>query len=228
MTSGRGDPSVAPLPCVMPIGPANYVRIADLDGDLVFFDIERDDYKAVARCDAVATSVALHDGPIDLGDDVLAALLEQGLLVEGKGSWLPEPRATRTALMNQPPKPPSFRSIFHFLRAGFATWQMTRREEMWWATRLSTPDSPTAKSPAEVAALAAQFAGLRTYAPWTGRCFIQSMMLMKFLAAHGVYASWVFGVRTHPFEAHCWVEWNEMVLNDTLDHSNWFSVIARF
>lgn len=228
MTSGRGDHSVAPLPCVMPIGPANCVRIADVDGDLVFLDIERDDYIAVARCDAVATSVALHGGPIDLGDDVLAALLEQGFLAVSPCSWSPEPRTTRKALMSQPPMAPSFRSMVHFLRAGFSTWQMMRREEMSWTTRLAEYGSPSETSPAQVAALAAQFASLRAYAPRTGRCFIQSMMLMKFLAAHGVHASWVFGVRTHPFEAHCWVEWNEMVLNDTLDHSNWFSVIARF
>lgn len=228
MTSGRGDLTVAPLPCAMPIGPANHVRIADVDGDLVFFDIELDDYIAVAQCDAGATSAALHGGPIDLDDDVLAALLEEGLLVESPCSWLPERRTARTSLIDQPPKAPSFRSMVHFLRAGFSTWQMMRREEESWTTGLAAYGCPTEMSPAEVAALAAQFASLRAYVPWTGRCFIQSMMLMKFLAAHGVYASWVFGVRTHPFEAHCWVELNEMVLNDTLDHSNWFSVIARF
>lgn len=228
MTSGRGGHLVAPLPCVMPIGPANYVHIADVDGDLVFFDTERDDYIAVTQCDAVATSVALHGGPIDLDDDVLAALLEQGLLVEGPCIWLPEPRTTRTALTIQPPKAPSFRSMVHFLRAGLSTWQIMRREEMSWTAGLAACRSPTEMSSAQVAALAAQFVSLRAYAPWTGRCFIQSMMLMKFLAAHGVHASWVFGVRTHPFEAHCWVEWDGMVLNDTIDHSNWFSVIARF
>lgn len=158
----------------------------------------------------------------------LAALLEQGLLVESPCSWSPEPRIAKTAPLVQPLKVPSLRSMLHFMRAGFSTWQMMRRQEMKWTTGWSTYGYATNISPSEVAALAAQFIGLRAYAPWTGRCFIQSMMLMKFLAAHGVQGSWVFGVRTHPFEAHCWVEWNDMVLNDTLDHINWFSVIARF
>jgi hypothetical protein len=37
----------------------------------------------------------------------------------------------------------------------------------------------------------------------------------------------VFGVRTHPFEAHCWLEKDRVILDDTVEHVRWFTPIAR-
>ena len=38
------------------------------------------------------------------------------------------------------------------------------------------------------------------------RCLVNSLALLRFLAGHGVFPSWTFGVKVGPFAAHCWVE----------------------
>lgn len=48
-------------------------------------------------------------------------------------------------------------------------------------------------------------------------CFFRSLLLLKCLCEHGIASSWVFGVRVNPFCAHCWLEYDGLVLNDHLD-----------
>jgi hypothetical protein len=67
---------------------------------------------------------------------------------------------------------------------------------------------------------------LRPLVPRSGRCLPYSLLLLHFLKLRGVEADWVFGVRTHPFEAHCWVDVGGVVLNDSLEHVRWFTPIA--
>lgn len=50
------------------------------------------------------------------------------------------------------------------------------------------------------------------------KCVLDSLALLEFLALHRMYPSWVFGVTTGPFAAHCWVQSASMVCNDTPDH----------
>ena len=48
-----------------------------------------------------------------------------------------------------------------------------------------------------------------------GRCLLDSLALLEFLAAHGVRAQWVIGVRVRPFAAHSWLQHQQWVLNGT-------------
>ena len=45
------------------------------------------------------------------------------------------------------------------------------------------------------------------------KCLLDSLVLAQFLAAHGVSATFLIGVRTLPFAAHSWVQLNDCVLN---------------
>jgi hypothetical protein len=56
-------------------------------------------------------------------------------------------------------------------------------------------------------------------------CLLQSLALIEFLSRSGFFPSWVFGVRTEPFEAHCWVQQGGVVLNDAVDHVRRYSPI---
>jgi hypothetical protein len=49
--------------------------------------------------------------------------------------------------------------------------------------------------------------------------------LVNFLAGYGVFPQWVFGVKTDPFYAHCWVQQGSFVFNDTPDYIRGFSPI---
>jgi hypothetical protein len=49
-------------------------------------------------------------------------------------------------------------------------------------------------------------------------CLFESFVLVKFLAVYGLYPCWVFGIRASPFGAHCWIQHDGTVLNDTVEH----------
>lgn len=48
-------------------------------------------------------------------------------------------------------------------------------------------------------------------------CMLDSFTLVRFLALYGVFPDWVFGVKTEPFHAHCWVQQGSHVFNDSPD-----------
>jgi hypothetical protein len=49
-------------------------------------------------------------------------------------------------------------------------------------------------------------------------CLHDSLAVLEFLARHQLFPSWVFGVRARPFAAHCWVQHDGFVCNDTVEH----------
>ena len=63
------------------------------------------------------------------------------------------------------------------------------------------------------------------WAPFPGVCLFRSRLLLAFLHRSGLNATWVFGVRTWPFEAHCWLQVQDLVLDDTVDNVRGFTPI---
>jgi hypothetical protein len=57
------------------------------------------------------------------------------------------------------------------------------------------------------------------------RCLHDSLALVDFLAAEGMFPRWVIGVQTQPFGAHSWVQSGETVLNDHPDRVRRFRPI---
>lgn len=49
-------------------------------------------------------------------------------------------------------------------------------------------------------------------------CLFDALALSNYLARYGISATWVFGVQTGPFAAHCWLQHDGVVLNDTPDN----------
>lgn len=45
-------------------------------------------------------------------------------------------------------------------------------------------------------------------------CLLRSLALVQFLSSYGVFPQWVFAVQSVPFSAHCWVQYDGVVLND--------------
>ncbi len=61
------------------------------------------------------------------------------------------------------------------------------------------------------------FDALRPIFPRPYLCLYDSLALLAFLASYDRFPRWVFGVRMDPFNAHCWVQAGEVVLNETVD-----------
>jgi hypothetical protein len=56
-------------------------------------------------------------------------------------------------------------------------------------------------------------------------CLYDSLALLEYLARHAIHADWVFGVQTRPFAAHCWVQHDDIVFNDTVEHVSGYTPI---
>jgi Transglutaminase-like superfamily len=72
------------------------------------------------------------------------------------------------------------------------------------------------------------FARLR---PWFytahNKCLLDTLTLITFLSRYEVPANWVFGVVPKPFQAHCWAQCHRLVLNDSLEHMEYFTPILK-
>ena len=60
----------------------------------------------------------------------------------------------------------------------------------------------------------AVFQALMPWAPFPGACLFRSYLLLRFLQRGGDDARWVIGVRTWPFEAHCWLQIDDVALDE--------------
>lgn len=72
-----------------------------------------------------------------------------------------------------------------------------------------------------------RFAAARIWIPAAYVCLFDSLALMRFLLARGVRADLVFGVRSRPFAAHCWVEVDGIILDDGGEACHSFAEIVR-
>lgn len=66
----------------------------------------------------------------------------------------------------------------------------------------------------------------RLFVPHPRRCLPASVAAADFLRRLGYAVDIVFAVRSHPFEAHCWIEAGGIVLDDDLDKVRAFTPIA--
>ncbi len=83
-----------------------------------------------------------------------------------------------------------------------------------------------AADPARLRPLVTAFTRLRPlFYTLRAACLLDSLTLLHFLGAEDIHPDWVFGVKTEPFDAHCWVQQGEVVLNDVPDRVRQYSAI---
>jgi hypothetical protein len=56
-------------------------------------------------------------------------------------------------------------------------------------------------------------------------CLLESIVLLELFARYDLYPQWVFGVHTRPFAAHCWLQYQDLVLNDTAERVSAYTPI---
>ena len=229
-----------------------HVHVCVAGKQVIFLDLERDKYLAVARAHPIGRWVrgwpqtspvaavperapAQGPGP---ENGLLAQMISQGLLVTdpvlGKEVAPVEADKAKVALVEydlhvRPRATP--RQLWNFCAAFVvARWSLKHRpiKEIVQAARLRKKRA--ARAPAvDVAMLRELVTAFVHMRPlfYTARdaCLLDSVTLMHFLARYGVFPTWVFGVRTEPFYAHCWVQQGDYVFNDTPDFINGFSSI---
>lgn len=222
---------------------ARHVHLGLCDRHAVLMDVRRNCYVAVQPVDALAGWVAGWPGS-EAGTTgrradppvVLARLLEHGALVREAADGHPatavqalEPERTLLEFDFDRPPAPKPSDVWRMACA----WAMARLALKCMpmhvvlarvrARRMSTAiDWPQARL------LVRTFWHLRPLF-YTARdaCLLDSLTLINFLAFQGLYPRWMFGVRTAPFRAHCWVQSDTVLFNDLPDRVRQFTPILE-
>jgi hypothetical protein len=72
----------------------------------------------------------------------------------------------------------------------------------------------TAPPRVNLATCVRRFHAAAVWLPAPGKCLVRSFLLLRFLHRSGHDAQWVIGVRTWSFEAHCWLQSGDEVLDE--------------
>ena len=202
------------------------VYAARLGDDVVLLDAGRGEYLCLA--DAAAAFDLSAVGPPRILDPELAAdAAQMGLLGEGRALASRELSLAALDIADRLPISLDSKTLAHVL-ATFGEllgryYGRSFPELLRYVVSRRRLDAP-----ALTPGLAEQVQAFRTILPWApfqGVCLYRSFFLLAFLRRRGLDASWVFGVRTWPFEAHCWLQVGDVVLDDSFDHVRPFTPI---
>jgi hypothetical protein len=202
------------------------VHAVAIETDVVFLDIAADAYLCLA--DAAACLRMQPDGAIIIdppraADELLAA----GLLSTTPALTSPSlaPAIARGLPVARPSLTP--RTVQAALAANAKASAAIRGLTFTDILALAGGLDEAALSAPSNALLeeAARFARMAPWLPRDGLCLMRSLQQRLYLTRRGLSAAWVFGVRTWPFEAHCWLQAGDVVLDDTAEHAGAYTPI---
>lgn len=201
----------------MMISPAPSIHIATIEDDLVALDLGNDAYFCLPGL--AQHLVAEGDGRWTASNAVIAnGLLETGLF-QSAVSRQPRPVPTPTVRTSR-----LYEGRGSGKLAGMTLAVIMAREA--WRIHGRSLKALIARSPslplrhdqaAEAMADACLFDRWMPWMPGQGQCLYRAYLLRAFLASRGRGATWMFGVRTWPFSAHCWLQVGDLLLDDDLD-----------
>ena len=198
---------------------ARDVHAAQVANDLVFLDVAADAYFCLG---GAAEVIALGPGGevVVNRDQTAGQLLEAGLLSHEAppARTPPPPRPLASIRLDRPAKGPSLRTRVTALRVTLSVARRFRRRSFAELVAGPRPAQAAWGEPsADLIEAVGTFERLRPWLPLDGECLLRSYHLRTFLRASGLDALWVFGVRTWPFGAHCWLQAGRTVLDDDLE-----------
>lgn len=207
----------------------------DADGQILFLDLRRDRYLSLepADTDAFLAYLAQPAAPNGTLADQVLRLSEQ-LKAEGLdadetpfSAWPPAARPF-TDITGYPPDRRLKLRLGDMARFFAAAVSASVRLKFLSLERvvLGARARQAALAGREAQTTASQVHDLveihRTLQPliFTAKnhCLFDSLALHTFLTGYGVPVRWVFGVKRHPFLAHCWIQFDGVVCNDSLEH----------
>lgn len=189
---------------------AEGVHAVRIGADLVLLDLAGDDYLCLPECGDLRIVGRRVTGPMD----GLLRLAAEELLHPGEGGndRTSPPALPSARLGAAPPLRPTLRDALVF--AGLWMDVVRRRPTLRDLKRRHGRRGGRRDAPEALAARIEVFRQLLPLAPFTGVCLFQAELLLRFLNAAGLDAEWVFGVRTFPFLAHCWLQSGDVCLSE--------------
>ncbi|MBA4010993.1 MAG: hypothetical protein C0481_03930 [Phenylobacterium sp.] len=195
-------------------------------GDLVLLNLAQGGYGCLPGCGALLTVTPGEDGVALADPELERALLEMGAIEEGPARRRPAAAASERDLSGMAlPRPQlsDLAALAGALGQMNAEYRRASFGEVIASARLHGLGA--GGDLARIEELALVFRRMLPWIPWQGVCLYRSWLLLAFLRRRGVSATWVFGVQTYPFEAHCWLQAGDLVLDDYVEHVRGFAPI---
>ena len=216
---------------------ADHIRIAEIGPQMVLLDLRRSRYHAVPPpvrdvLRQVMSGQALEPGPSRIG----ALLVDHGLLNQRDG---PARRDRQAPPLRDDGGTAVAIAEGRCSRQWFARLLVLQIASAW-ALRVQSLETLVARlacmrarcaghgaGDAEAArdAIVRAFRATHRVIPARNRCFMKSIALFKALTAAGIGVDLVVGVRAAPFFAHCWVQHQGYLLDDTVERVRLFTPI---
>ncbi|WP_292037097.1 MULTISPECIES: lasso peptide biosynthesis B2 protein [unclassified Brevundimonas] len=205
----------------LPLWPAPHVHFATIDTDIVLLDVARDRYDCLTDCAPWLTTD--EDGRLLAGDTETA----EALIDMGFASHAPPPPVRRAPLPQReltiPVRSPR-RALARALVAQATATAIFQKRSLLELIRFNPGRAVDPafqdRAPVSETRLASLLSAARLARPWIpfeGECLQRAFQLRYYLARFGIATDWVFGVRTWPFSAHCWLQIGDMVVGDRLE-----------
>ncbi|MDR6624482.1 lasso peptide biosynthesis B2 protein [Caulobacter segnis] len=194
-------------------------HLVAIGDDVVVLDTRTNTYFCLA---AAARDLRIGPDGVEFGDADLAEEFEQaGLLVEASQ----RPRVAQT------PRPARDLGLKVAARVRLgdvllilAAWttmlldyHLVRFDRVVAAAHRGRRAGRAERLAEDARTLIAAFERVLPWLPFQGVCLYRSFLLLRVLRWRGHDARWVFGVRTWPFHAHCWLQIGDTALDDTAD-----------
>lgn len=190
------------------------VHAAAVGRDLVLLDLVEDAYFCVP--DAGQPGDSFHLDPGELEANAQGLLRDAGLIVPGlrQGSAPPLPsKATRDLTVDMS-RPLPVNDILSVLAARADLRRAGPDPTVSALLAAAGSRSEQVQDEALVFRLATAFDRLTPWLPGSLLCLQRAALLRRMLTRHHQSADWVFGVRTWPFRAHCWLQFDGVCLTD--------------
>ena len=210
------------------------VSYAILGESVIILDVAANRYFLASKAASDALQKASSGRDIaDAEHAALEPLIERGILFADPGGAIaPAPSNLPIgAILDEEPGKLRWRDFFRVLydivlyerrlRRSSLSKLLGKRGSRQFARRRKSPRDDAAVS--RSIAFAYRCAGMLF--PTIDRCLPRSLALASTLARRGIECDLVLGVALGPFSAHCWVQKEGVVLNDSLEHVRNFTPI---
>lgn len=186
------------------------IHAVRVGADLVLLDLAADDYLCLPECGDLRIDGRQVRGSME----ELLRLAADELLhpTSAPDDRIPPPALPSARLPAPPPIRPTLRDVATFA----VIWidAVRRRPTLLELSRRYARRGGRRSDPEALAARVEVFRQLLPLAPWTGACLLQAELLLRFVNAANLDADWVFGVRTFPFLAHCWLQSGDQCVSE--------------
>lgn len=208
----------------------------------IILSASRDKYLCVTHADLTSISRRLHGWRDQCGagenfpqfgieaDTLIASLMCSGIITSNPSDGKPfaesECPMCERAMQILGPNTPVRHALFCVARFFFAcarvdwhlrTKQLSRALARIERRRLRVQSPAAIHNSTYGSKLISEFRDLRPFYPRPYLCLFDSLALLEFLASYRSFPRVVFGVIADPFQAHCWLQEGNVVLNDDLE-----------